>query len=254
MIRGLTPLIGITADSAACLNDPSPSAESAIFLPTRYIAAVEQLGGAAMILPFTSSKSALRRYLDAVDGLLISGGDFDIDPRIYGERPIKELGRLIPERTEFELKLIGLALERDLPVLGVCGGAQAVNVILGGSLYQDIAAQFPGAGVHQQAAGKNAPGHRIEVKQGTLLRRIVRRPGLNVNTSHHQAIKRLGKGLIVNAAAQDGIIEGIESTRHTFVVGVQWHPEKPARREESRRRLFGHFLANCQRIHRGGKI
>jgi len=254
MIRGLTPLIGITADSAACLDDPSTSAESAIFLPTRYTAAVEQLGGAAMILPFTSSKSALRRYLDAVDGLLISGGNFDIDPRFYGEKPIKELGRLIPERTEFDLPLIGLALERDLPVLGVCGGAQAINVALGGSLYQDIAVQGPGAGLHQRAARKNAPGHRIEVNRDTLLRRALCRQNLQVNTTHHQAVKRLGNGLIVNAVALDGIIEGIESTRHTFVVGVQWHPEKPARRGEPRRRLFGHFLATCRRFHRRGKI
>lgn len=251
MTRGLTPLIGITADSAGGLGHyPAQAAEPTLFLLKRYLAAVEAAGGAPLILPFVAAKGALGRYLDAVEGLLISGGNFDIHPRFYGEPAIKQLGNLIPERTDFELKLLELALARDLPVLGICGGAQAINVVLGGSLYQDIGAQCPGAGKHRQGEETPCGGHRIDVKQGTRLSAIVRRPSLNVNTSHHQAVKRLGRGLVVNAVAEDGVIEGIESTRHSFVIGVQWHPEVLAPRHPPQRRLMRAFIARCRNYRR----
>jgi putative glutamine amidotransferase len=252
MMRGFTPLIGITADLAGGHGEHPICAEPALFLPKRYTTAVERSGGVPLVLPFTVAKTALRRYLDSIDGLLISGGNFDIHPRFYGERSITKLGKLNPERTDFELNVTRLALDRDLPVLGICGGAQAINVVLGGSLYQDIASQCPGAGEHQQGAGKAAIGHLIELKPRTLLRRIMRRRALEVNTTHHQAVKGLGKGLIVNAVAADGITEGIESTRHPFVVGVQWHPERLAHRQEAQRRLLSAFLAACKRYRRGG--
>jgi putative glutamine amidotransferase len=246
MTLGSTPLIGITADSAN--GDRSPtSTEPTLFLPERYTSVVEKAGGASVVLPYTNSRPALRRYLDTLDGLLISGGNFDIHPRYYGEKAIKELGNVIPARTEFEFDLARLALGRDMPMLGICGGAQALNVVLGGSLYQDIAAQCAGAGEHQQSAKKATGGHRVAVKEGTLLRAIVRRGSMEVNTTHHQAVKALGKGLVVDAVADDGIIEGIESVRHSFVLGVQWHPEALAHRQPAQRRLIAYFVERCAR-------
>jgi putative glutamine amidotransferase len=180
-----------------------------------------------------------------VDGLLISGGDFDIHPSFYGEKPIAGLGTIKQERTEFELDLIAAALKRDLPVLGLCGGEQAINVVLGGTLYQDIPTQLPQAANHQQGPRKETGGHQILVHQRTRLREILRRRSVEVNTTHHQAVKQTGKGLIVNATAEDGLIEGIESERHSFVLGLQWHPEVLAARYEHQRRIFNSFIRAC---------
>src|SRR6185503_176629 len=137
--------------------------------------------------------------------------DFDIHPRYYGERAIRELGEIKAARTEFELEIFGAALKRDLPVLGICGGAQAINVALGGSLYQDIAAQLGSTGAYEHTSKNPHGGHGIRVTPGTRLFDIVKRLKLKVNTRHHQAIKRPGRGLIVSAVAEDGVIEGIES-------------------------------------------
>lgn len=244
-------MIGITADGTGGPAQNTAQGEPALFIPRRYVCAVQRAGGAAMILPFTSSGEILDRYLDAVGGLLVSGGNFDISPHFYGQRPIPQLGTLIPERTEFELKLLRLALARDLPILGICGGAQAINVVLGGTLVQDIAAQWPGAGEHQQGSKKVSGGHLVEIAPGTQLRRIVRRKMLDVNTTHHQAVKRLGRNLKISATAEDGVIEAIESTRHAFVIGVQWHPEVLAPYQAAQRRLFSAFIAASIRHGRG---
>jgi len=245
-MSGSSPLIGITAD----LSDVHSKSEPTFFLPQRYVRAVEQAGGIALILPANDSKHRLRCYMNLLDGLVVSGGNFDIHPRYYGERPINQLGIIKPERTEFELELASSALKRDLPVLGICGGAQTINVVLGGSLYQDIAAQLPQAGEHQQSARKTLGGHRVEVQNGTRLHKIIGRQNLEVNTTHHQAIKKLGRGLVVNAVADDGVIEGIESTRHEFVLGLQWHPEVLAPRQMLQRHIFLAFAAICRK-HKG---
>jgi putative glutamine amidotransferase len=247
-MTGSSPLIGITADLSGIPSDRNHSqSEPTFFLPHRYVSAVEQAGAIALILPANHSKRGLRRYMNLLDGLVISGGNFDIHPRYYGEKPINQLGIIKPQRTEFELELAASALKRDLPVLGICGGAQAINVVLGGSLYQDIAAQLPDAGEHQQSARKTVGGHRVQVQDGTRLRKIIGRQSLEVNTTHHQAIKKLGRGLVVNAVARDGVIEGIESTQHEFVLGLQWHPEVLAPRQMLQQRIFLAFAAICRK-------
>jgi putative glutamine amidotransferase len=241
------PVIGITADFAAA-TDPrlAPRQEPTIFLHQRYCREVEKAGGLAIILPPTNSMSAADRYLEQLTGLIISGGNFDIDPRYYGEPPIEQLGALVHQRTEFELKLARRALRRDLPILGICGGAQAINVAMGGSLYQDIGAQLPHAGEHQLSAEKEHGGHRIRIQPETLLAKAIGRGSVEVNTTHHQAIKALGKGLAVNAISEDGLIEGVESVRHSFVLGVQWHPEVLAPRRADQRRIFSLFVSACK--------
>jgi len=242
------PLIGITADLA---EPPQPSSrgarESTIVLPRRYCRAVESGGGMPILLPFTRSRALMRQFINRLDGLLISGGNFDIHPSYYGEQPIKEIGAIKEERTEFELEMTRLALKRDLPLLGICGGAQAINVALGGSLYQDIATQAPHANQHEQGAKKEIGGHKVVIARGTRLEKILRRRILEVNTTHHQAVKKIGKGLVVNATAVDGLIEGIESPRHSFVLGVQWHPEVLAPRHVPHRRIFSFFIDSCRR-------
>jgi putative glutamine amidotransferase len=248
MKRGRAPVIGITADFTPAQRHRNAAArEAAHFLPHRYCRAVEDAGGVALILPAMNSAAALGRVFDLLDGLLISGGDFDIHPSYYGEKPAPGLGVIKQERTEFELDLTAAALKRDLPLLGLCGGEQAINVVLGGTLYQDIPTQLPSAGNHQQSERKEIGGHRIIVHARTRLKAILRRQSVEVNTTHHQAVKRVGKGLVVNATAEDGLIEGIESERHEFVMGLQWHPEVLAPRHEHQRRIFAAFAAACAR-------
>jgi len=203
MTRRSLPLIGITADLANAQSHANhANAEPTLFLPQRYVSAVDRAGGSPLVLPPISSTSAIRKYLDMLDGVILSGGDFDIHPRYYGERAGNSLGNIIPERTEFELALAEMALRRDMPMLGICGGAQAINVALGGSLIQDIKTQVHSAVEHQQSAKKYTGGHPVEVTVGSLLHRIVGRCSLEVNTTHHQAIKNPGKGLVVNAIVE----------------------------------------------------
>ena len=235
------PLVGITPD----VPGADKKGEPLIVLQERYARAIEQVGALPVVLPITAYEAGIRATLDRLDGLVVSGGNFDIHPEFYGEKPIDGLGRSYKERTEFELGLISLALKRDLPLLGICGGAQAINVALGGSLYQDIGTQIVGAGEHQQGALKDRGGHEVRIHEGTKLRGIVGRASLEVNTTHHQAVKKLGKGLLVNATAGDSVIEGIESEDRSFVLGVQWHPEFLAHRDRWQRNILRAFANAC---------
>ncbi len=244
-------LVGITADfDSGAKRRGGRQSRATIFLPERYCRAIERAGGIPVLLSPGGAPTAAKHLLDRVDGLVISGGNFDIHPSLFGEKPIKELGEIKQQRTDFELSLTHLALKRDLPLLGICGGAQALNVALGGTLYQDIARQLPQAIEHQRSEISHSGGHKIQIQGGTRLARIVKRQTLEVNTTHHQAVKRLGAGLVVNAIALDGLIEGIESPRHSFVMGVQWHPEALISRFSHQRKLLSAFVDACRAFRR----
>jgi putative glutamine amidotransferase len=240
--------IGITADLGGGQNSNTASfREPTFFLHERYCREILRAGGLPLILPALDTAAALDGYFDALAGLVITGGDFDIHPRYYGEAPIPQIGLILEQRTESELALTERALGRDLPILGICGGAQAINVALGGSLYQDIAAQVPNAGEHQLGAIKDRGGHMVSVESGTLLAQAVGERRLEVNSTHHQAVKQLGKNLIASARAEDRLIEALESTAHRFVLGVQWHPEVLAPNRNDQRQLFSRFVSECKR-------
>ena len=249
MSKWRAALIGITADTAGESGRGGGTTDWTLLLPGRYCRAISQAGGIPIILPPVGSDPGAGTVLKRLDGLLISGGNFDIHPAFYGERPIPSLGEIKAERTKSELNLARAALKRDLPLLGICGGAQAINVVMGGTLYQDIATQVTGAIEHQQSKKRKIGGHEIRLRPGTRLAKIVGRTLLEVNTTHHQAVKRLGAGLVVNATAEDGLIEGIESFNHSFVLGVQWHPEALAPRSIHQRKIFSAFVEACRRFH-----
>ena len=244
MNRSTPPVIGITADVDG--NGKNHSAGAKIYLLERYFHALERAGAAPLILAPIASKAALRRLVALLDGVVLSGGDFDIHPRHYGERPIEALGAIKAARTQFELELAAAAVATDLPLFGICGGAQAINVVLGGSLYQDIAAQLSHAGAREHTSKNRDGGHFVQVASGTRLFRIVRRSKLRVSTSHHQSVKRLGRGLVVNAVADDGVIEGIEAPGYSFLLGLQWHPEVLAPHQIAQHRIFSAFVAECR--------
>ena len=246
-MRSSRPVIGITPDVEEKAVSGG-SADQIIFLRERYARALLEAGAIPLILPIVASREAVQTSLERLDGILVSGGNFDIHPRYYGEASAAALGELKEERTLFELEVISWGLQQNLPLLGICGGAQAINVALGGSLYQDIASEIPNAEEHQKGAFRERGGHPVTIHNGTKLRQIVESGALEVNTSHHQAVKRLGRGLITNATAKDGVIEGIESGDHPFVLGVQWHPERLADRDVSQKKIFAAFVHACNAI------
>lgn len=221
--------------------------EDALHTPTSYPSAVIAAGGVPLILPSTTDPDVLNRYLDMVDGILFSGGD-DINPTCYGEPQLRQCGDICPLRDEYELLLCRLAVERRKPVLGICRGAQLLNVTLGGTLYQDLPSQLPECIAHSQHQISRYVSHPVSIVDGSLLRRIHGSEQLFVNTFHHQAVKQPGCGLKVTALAPDGVIEAIELEGHPFCLGVQWHPERlvqnPADTEH--RKLFQAFVDACR--------
>ena len=236
------PLIGITSDFNPGDREDFGGREPTYFLRARYVSAIQDLGGIPLILPITQDTKSLKGLLDLIDGLLLTGSGPDLDPALYREPKRFKFKIMSQERAGFELKIARMAVERDLPVLGVCGGIQVLNVAFGGKLIQDIASEIKDALAHQQKATAVEPSHEIRISHGTRLSKIIREPVVRVNSSHHQAIKSLGQGLVVNAVAPDGVIEGLEHPECGFALGVQWHPEFLYRQDKHHRRLFEAFL------------
>lgn len=214
------PLIGLTLDSEA----PGGYARLPWYaLRANYCAAVTQAGGLPVLLPHEIDHA--QKYLDRLDGLIVTGGAFDVDPLLFGATARHPSVTTKDRRTAFELAVTKAALARDLPLLGICGGQQLLNVALGGSLIQHIPDEVAGALAHEQPNQRDQPGHEVRVAPGSLLHRICGHGQLAVNSAHHQAAKAVGPGVVVNAWAPDDVIEGIEAPDRRFCLGVQWHPE-----------------------------
>jgi putative glutamine amidotransferase len=214
------PVIGLTLDAEA------PGGYSKLpwyALRQNYFAAVAEAGGLPVALPHEPALAA--EYLALCDGILVTGGAFDVDPALYGGGPAHATVTLKPGRTDFELAVTRAALSADKPVLGICGGEQLLAVAFGGTLIQHIPDAVADALAHEQPNPRTEPGHDVHIEPGTLLARIVGAPRMAVNSAHHQAVAHAGPGAVVNARAADGVIEGIEHPRHRFALGVQWHPE-----------------------------
>lgn len=210
------PLIGIEVDLEA-------NARGRRFAKCyeSYFDAVSAAGGAPVLLPPTTSAGALARVLDGVDGIVVPGGD-DIAAEEWGEvqRACARFVAVDARRLDHGKRLLSGALERGVPVLGVCYGAQVLNLVAGGTMVQDIADEHPQAMDHRTGA------HEVTVTPGTLLARLLGPAPVVVNTRHHQSNREAGRGLVVSARAPDGVVEAVEATDPArFVLGVQWHPE-----------------------------
>ncbi|MFD1065576.1 gamma-glutamyl-gamma-aminobutyrate hydrolase family protein [Oceanobacillus locisalsi] len=191
----------------------------------RNVKAVEQAGGIPVILPYYNDYQEIDSLLHKMDGLYLPGG-YDIDPSLFGEEPHPDLGIIIPERDRLEKEIIPHFLEADKPILAVCRGCQILNVVTGGTMYQDLHSQYPSQLMqHTQKAAFHHRSHPVKVTPISLLEKIVQTSEIRVNSYHHQANRSLGKNFIVSAEAADGVIEAFESKIHRFVLGVQWHPE-----------------------------
>ncbi|MGC4099422.1 MAG: gamma-glutamyl-gamma-aminobutyrate hydrolase family protein [Nitrospira sp.] len=244
----MKPIIGVTPDFNAGDRKDMGGHEPTYFLRGRYIQAVEELGGIPLILPLVADPSARRRLLDRVDRLLITGSGPDLPPSLYGERQRYKFPLVSEHRANFELEVILQARKRDLPLLGICGGMQALNVACGGSLYQDIPSQVPGALDHRQKTKAVHVAHPVTVISTSLLSKVVVRRTLMVNSSHHQSVKTVAPSLKASAEAPDGIIEAIESPSHRFLLAIQWHPEFLFQRHAVHRRLFEALLRAARRM------
>lgn len=223
------PKIGITLDSV----DPDFHSEGNWYsklpwyaLRQRYCDAIAEAGGIPIPLPHNTD--LISEFSSLIDGLVISGGGFDIDPALYGATETHPTVTINPRRTAFEWQLAQEFYNTNKPILGICGGMQLLNVMMGGTLIQHIPDEVPNSLNHRQEKPRTEAGHTITIKEETLFHRIIgdiAREDVPVNTVHHQAIRDIAGGLIINALAPDGIIEGIEAINHPFCLGVQWHPE-----------------------------
>ena len=238
----MKPVIGVTPDFNAGNRKEWGGKEPTYFLRARYIRAIEELGGIPVILPLVANPSARRRLLQGLDGLLLTGSGPDLSPALYGERQQYKFSIIAERRCDFEFGLVHLAIRNTIPTLGICGGMQTMNVACGGTLYQDIPAQVRDALQHKQPSPATRVSHSVSVMTGSLLRRIVQRPRMQVNSSHHQSVKTVGPDLTTSALAPDGIVEAIEHPTHRFFLGVQWHPEFLFERHLLHRRLFQALL------------
>ena len=214
------PLIGVTLDS----EQPGGYSKYPWYaLRANYMEAIAAAGGLPVALPH--DPQLVPALLDRLDGLVVTGGAFDVDPALYGDDDRHATVTLKEGRTAAEMALVRGALARDMPVLGICGGQQLLAVALGGTLVQHIPDSIDAALEHEQANPRHEPGHQVQVVPGTLLHRIVKTGTMQVNTAHHQAVRDAGPRAVVNATAPDGVIEGVEDPRYSFCLGVQWHPE-----------------------------
>ncbi|NLX92054.1 MAG: gamma-glutamyl-gamma-aminobutyrate hydrolase family protein [Firmicutes bacterium] len=201
--------------------------ERCLRLSWDYVKAVERAGGFPVPLMLFKTGS-VRRALEMIRGLILSGGG-DVDPYHFGEEPFPGCGEISPWRDEMELELARAAIEAEMPILGICRGAQVLNIALGGDIFQDIKLKGGQLLEHMQKAPAYYPYHSLKIKEGTKLGSIFSgKAELRVNSFHHQAIRKPGENLIISAVAADGVIEAVESTRHPFALGVQWHPEAMA--------------------------
>lgn len=214
-----------------------------------YSRAVIQAGGLPLLLPAIPEE--VGTLLNSVDGLLVPGG-LDIHSRHFGEE-LHPTVNLHEERDAFEMAAIQEALNRDMPLLAICRGAQLLNVVLGGSLWQDLPGQVQ---EYEQTQGKvplnhwhdpaTEPAHSVSIQRESRLKDIQGVETLQVNTHHHQALKAIGRGLVVTATAPDGVVEGVELPDKRFVVGIQWHPECLFKQYPEHARPFKALVQACQ--------
>ncbi|MDD3337172.1 MAG: gamma-glutamyl-gamma-aminobutyrate hydrolase family protein [Eubacteriales bacterium] len=216
------------------------------YILTSYLEAISKAGGIPVLLSMTMESEQIAECAKRLDGLLLAGGN-DVAPEFFGHRPVGELGEVNPRRDELEMRMIKEAVSKKLPVLGICRGIQMMNVALGGSLYQDLGTQYKEKAMgHRQTRPGRYGSHKVTVKKGTLLHRVVGEEQLWVNSFHHQAVWELAPGCMENAMAEDGVVEGIEGVQTPFFLGVQWHPERMIEEDPTARSLFTAFITACK--------
>jgi putative glutamine amidotransferase len=241
------PLIGVTTSEVrrAETVEPTPEGEPPrheMALGLTYLRAIEATGGMPVVIP-PLRMDLIEPLLDRMAGICLSGGP-DLHPDAYGQEPDQHLGPTEPDLDRFELAIASAADQRDMPILAICRGTQALNVVRGGTLVQHLPDRFAGADEatpHRQRNPGNEPSHHVTVDPDSRLASTVDAAEMDVNSFHHQAIDRLGRDLVATAWAPDGTVEAIEDPSRSFLLGVQWHAELLVDRAEERE-LFRGFV------------
>lgn len=240
------PLIGITTQTLQAIDGIPEGLPQSVVMNQRYYQATAAADAAPVLIPLLDDVDALRTIYDRVDGILIPGG-VDLDPSTFGETPHEKLGRIDPARDRVELQLVMWAVEDRKPLLGLCRGLQVINVALGGTLYQDLEAEYPDAIKHDYFPNygfeRDYLAHEVALSSGSRLQHAMAESRIPVNSMHHQGIKALGRGLAASATAPDGLIEAAEGVGDSFLVGVQWHPEVFDATDPHTEHLFSEFIA-----------
>tara|TARA_Y100001970_G_C14020460_1_gene743216 strand:+ start:97 stop:810 length:714 start_codon:yes stop_codon:yes gene_type:complete len=213
------PLIGITLDS----EEPGQYSKFPWYaLRKNYLDSIYEYGG--IPIPLFHNNELINDLSNKLDGLILTGGNFDIDPKIYGKKILGS--RLIKNiRTKFEINIFNKFLYNKKPILGICGGEQLINVACGGTLIQDIDSEISTSINHEQKNPRNETSHLVKITKDTKLFKIIKKNEILVNSAHHQSVNILGKSLVKSALAEDKIVEAIEHKYHPWCIGVQWHPE-----------------------------
>lgn len=229
-IIGIVPLVDIEKESYWMLPG--------------YMKAIEQAGGIGIMLPLTYEQKDLEELIQRVDGLLFTGGA-DIFPFMYNEKISEECGQCCFERDEMEFNLFKLAYQSQMPMLGICRGHQFFNVMMHGSLYQDINSQMYSRVKHHQSMPYDKPIHEVQIVSQSPLKKLLGKEKIEVNSLHHQGIKDLGQGLKAMATSKDGLIEAIYAPDYPFMWGVQWHPEFSYKKDKNSQLIFSTFIDHC---------
>ena len=245
------PLIGIVPDYKEGCSE-SYSAANYYALRTNYVDMVNKSGGAAILLTF--DYGLIDFYLKELDGLMIVGGDLDINPKRYGEKEIHPTVKLNEVRESFELALGSKAMKMDIPLLGICSGMQLINVLHGGKAIQHIPDEEGDFMQHEQSHIEGFTDYRtlyhdVNIDKNSKLFSMIGEEKIKTNSSHHQATRIAGEGFEISARASDGIIEAIEKVDHPFCLGVQWHPEFGTGKADQK--IFDGFVNAAQQYKKG---
>jgi putative glutamine amidotransferase len=237
----LRPRIGITMRIELETNR--------FYLARHYSEAVESAGGLPVHIPLIPNTDYIAAVMSTIDGLLLPGSDSDMDPLRYGREPHLRLGSVHPEKDATDLLALAEAETRAMPVLAICFGIQSLNVSRGGTLIQDIPSQHIDAIKHEQGAPRDRPSHNVRILEESVLHQLAGAKMVAVNSHHHQAIETLGRELLANAWASDGLVEAVEDPRSDrFVLGVQWHPELGWERDNLSQSLFARFVDESRKF------
>ncbi len=229
----MQPLIGITCEAGFDGKD-----QPYYHLRHNYCRNLTEAGASVVLIPH--DKKAVDNYVKILDGILISGGDFDVPPKYYGDSSLHPKTDINEARSDFELALAKAAMTKDVPLLGICGGAQLLTVAAGGGLHQHLKDDLSGSLEHEQPTPRYRPYHEIAVRPDSVLAKIIGKTEMKVNSAHHQGIKFGGRAKVV-ATATDSVAEAVEIPDHRFYLGLQWHPEYNT--DPGDEKIFAAFVA-----------
>ena len=253
------PIIGVPTQTLQSLGGVSAEIPPSWVMSQRYIQALTAAGALPWMIPLITDEETLRGIYESLDGVFLPGGA-DIDPVSYGTAPHPACDKTDRDRDRVELTLGKWALADGKPVLGVCRGMQLINVVAGGTLYQDLASQFPEGVKHDyfpfggQTYARDYLAHEVRITPDSRLARLFGAGPIKVNSMHHQGVRVLGAGLVATAHAPDGLVEALEGEGPGYLLAVQWHPEALTEKDASTRRLFTEFVEAAGEYRAGGVL